>query len=79
MDDGVFEEEQILNNLEEMTEEVIFGALLHEMMAMPSSQDIISHYQPNVFPEKDSLSYHTICGSGPYVFDKVCFLPLNFT
>ena len=61
VDDGTFEEDQILKHLEEVIEEVIVGALHHEMTVMSGPQSIISHYWPDVFMRKDSLFYHTLC------------------
>ena len=79
IDDGILIENQILKHLEEMVEEVIFGAHHCKMVVMSSPQSIMSHYEPNVFLRKYSLSNNTLCGSCIYEFDEVCSLSMNLT
>ena len=79
IDDGIVEEDQILKTLEEIIEEVIFGALHYEIVVMSIPQSILSHYEPDVFLRKDSLSNHGLCGLSIYDFDEVCSLSMNLT
>ena len=44
VDDGIVEDDQILNNLEGLTKEVIFGALHCKMVVILGPQCIISHH-----------------------------------
>ena len=55
---------QILNHLEEITKEVNLGKLHREMVVMSGPQINISHYEPDVFQKKGSLSNNTLYSSG---------------
>ena len=59
MDGQNFTEDKILNNLKEVTIEVIIGALHCEMMVVSSFQYIVSPHQPNVYMQADSFYEYT--------------------
>lgn len=65
--------------MEEISKEVIFGALHREMVVMSGPQTITSHYKLDIFLRKDSLSNNTLCDSGIFHYDEVCSLSMNFT
>lgn len=79
VDDEALEEDHILKHLEEVTNEVIFGALHREMVVMLGPQSIIYFYGLNAFLEKDSLSSNNQNGLGTYISNEVGSLALNFS
>ena len=49
------------------------------MVVMSGPQSITSYYELIFFLEVDSISNNNQCGSGTYVYDDVCSLPMTFS
>lgn len=75
VDDGIFEEDQILKNLEGVTE----GKLHHEVVVMLGPQCIISPQETNVFIEKELFFDNYQCGSGTHLSNEVYSPPMIFS